>query len=178
MNLRILKYEKINKSLYRIYLSNKEVLDIYDEIILNNNLLLKKELDTYLYEKITKENNLYKHYISSIKYISIRIRSTKEMIEYLKRNKLNDEEINYVIDKLIKEKILDDNKFCMSFIKDKLKFTTMGENKIIYELKRHNISSDIIESNKYLFSEEVLIEKMSKLIEKQIKINHFFVPPF
>ena len=38
----------------------------------------------------------------------------------------------------------------------------MGEHKIIFELKKHNISADIIENNRYLMSDDILREKIDK----------------
>lgn len=172
MNLKIEKYEKIGKSKYRLYLDNGEVIDTYDEVILKNDLLLKKELDNYLYQKIITESNIGEHYNACIKYIGVRIRSTKEIRDYLKRKNVCDEDIDYIIGKLVEEKFLDDNYFCECFIKDKLKFTTMGEYKIIYELRKHNISEEIIIKNKYLITDDIIIEKIDKIINKQINSNH------
>ena len=169
--MKIEKYEKIGQSKYRLYLDNGEVIDTYDEVILKNDLLLKKELDTYLYQKIITDSSIQEYYNASIKYISVRLRSTKEINDYLKRKNVSDEDIDYIIEKLTKEKFLDDSHFCECFIKDKLKFTTMGDYKIIYELKKHNISSNIIESKLYLIDEDVLTEKIDKIIVKQIKSN-------
>ena len=44
MTLKISKYEKIGVDKYRIYLDNGEVIDSYDNVILENDLLLKKEI--------------------------------------------------------------------------------------------------------------------------------------
>ena len=172
MNLKIEKYEKIGSSKYRIYLDNGEVIDTYDEVILNNELLIKKELDTILYNQLIIDTKLHEYYNSCIKYISIRIRSTKEIKDYLKKKIVEDEDIDYIISKLTINKYLDDDKFSQCFIKDKLKFTNWGDVKIIYELKKHNISSSVIENNKYLIDRELLIEKIDKIINKQIKSNH------
>ena len=171
MSLKIEKYEKIGSSKYRIYLDNGEVIDTYDEVILNNELLIKKELDTNLYNQLIIDTKLQEYYNSCIKYISIRIRSTKEIKDYLKKKMVEDEDIDYIISKLTINKYLDDDKFSQCFIKDKLKFTNWGDVKIIYELKKHNISSSVIENNKYLIDRELLIEKIDKTINKQINSN-------
>lgn len=169
--MKIEKYEKIGQAKYRLYLDNGEVIDTYDDIILKNDLLIKKELDTYLYQKVLAESKLGQYYNACIKYITVRIRSTKEITDYLKRKNVCDEDINYIVEKLTKEKFLDDNHFCECFIKDKLKFTSMGEYKIIYELKKHDIHPAIIEQNRYLIEEDILIEKIDKIITKQINSN-------
>ena len=55
MTIKINKYEHIGKDKYRIYLDNGEIIDTYNDVILENDLLLKKEIDINLYNKITKE---------------------------------------------------------------------------------------------------------------------------
>ena len=171
MNLKIEKYEKIGSSKYRIYLDNGEVIDTYDEVILNIELLIKCELDSNLYNQLIIYTKLQEYYNSCIKYISIRIIRTKEIKDYLKKKMVEDEDIDYIISKLTINKYLDDDKFSQCFIKDKLKFTNWGDVKIIYELKKHNISSSVIENNKYLIDNSILIEKIDKTINKQINSN-------
>ena len=169
--MKIEKYEKIGTNKYRLYLSNGEVIDTYDDVILKNELLLKKELTNKEYNQILIETNLSEYYNSCIRYISIRLRSTKEIKDYLTKKKVSNEDIEIIIDKLTKNKLLDDNHFTECFIKDKLNFTTMGEYKIINELKKHNISNDIINNNSYLWSEDIMIPKIEKLVDKQINNN-------
>lgn len=169
--MKIVKYEKIGLGKYRIFLSNGEVIDIYDDVIVNNELLLKKELDKDLYDKIIKDNSLQDLYNSCVKYITVRIRCIKEIRDYLIKKKVNDSDISLIIDKLIKNNILNDDKFCECFIKDKLRFTSWGPYRIIRELNNYNISNDIINKYGYLMDDDVVYEKLYKLILKSINNN-------
>lgn len=169
--MKIEKYEKIGKDKYRLYLDNGEVIDTYDQVILKNDLLIKKEVTPTIYQTILVESSIQEHYLACLKYIAIRIRSTKEIIDYLKKRNATEEEIDIIIPKLTDEKALDDNYFCECFIKDKLKFTTMGEYRIINELKHHQIDSKIILEHSDLLNEEVLLEKITKIVDKQIRSN-------
>jgi regulatory protein len=170
--MKIDKYERLSKGKYRLYLSNGEVIDTFDDIIIENELLLKKELDIKTYNKILSDSTIYEYYNACIKYITFRIRSTKEIKDYLKRKKVDDDYITKVIVKLDKNKLLDDNNFTSCFIKDKLRFTSWGPYKIINELKKHNIDGAIIEKNYYYLDKELIYEKLNKLIDKQINTNH------
>ena len=170
--MKIEKYEKIGALKYRLYLDNGEIIDTYDDVILENELLLKKELDAHLYNKILINTNLQEYYNACVKYIQTRLRSTKEIDDYLKRKQVTEEDRIFIIEKLIKKGLLNDKYFTKCFIHDKLKFTNMGEYRIINELKKLNISPSIIEENKYLFNEEIIQEKINKKIEKAIKSNH------
>ena len=169
--MKIEKYEKYGKDKYRIFLDNGEVIETYDEVILKYDLLLKKEISPSIYQKLFVDTHLVEYYNACIKYISVRIRSTKEIFDYLKKKNVEEEDIEEIIKKLTKEKFLDDNHFCECFIKDKLNFTTMGEYKIINELKKHNIASDIISNYSYLWDRDVMIPKIEKLVDKQMISN-------
>ena len=169
--MKIEKYEKIGSQKYRLYLDNGEVIDTYDEVILENELLLKNVLDNYLYNKILIETNIQEYYNACIKYINVRIRATKEIEDYLKKKQVESEDRERIIQKLEKKGQLNDEYFTECFIKDKLKFTNMGEYRIINELKKLNISSTIIEKYRYLMSKEIMQEKINTRIEKQIKVN-------
>ena len=83
--MKIEKYEKIKDSQYRLYLDNGEIIDTYDDIILKHELLIKKEITPSIYNKITYDNKIQELCNICIKYISYRIRSTKEITDYLKR---------------------------------------------------------------------------------------------
>lgn len=170
--MKIEKYEKKNKEKYRLYLDNGEVIDTYDDVILNNNLLLKKELDLNTYNKILIDSSIFENYNACLKYITVRIRSQKEIEDYLKRKKVSTEDIDKIVNKLLSNNILNDDYFTTCFIKDKLRFTSWGPYKIINELKKHNIDNTIIDKKIDLLDEETVYEKLTKLIDKQIKSNH------
>ena len=170
--MKIDKYEKIKESMYRLYLDNGEVIDTYDDVILDNDLLLKKEITPSIYNSIMYENRIQELCNSCIKYISYRLRSTKEIRDYLKKKDASSEEIEVVINILNKKKVLNDELFCECFIKDKMRFTSMGKYRIIKELQSHNISNDIIDKYISLMDDGAVIEKIEKLVDKKIRSNH------
>ncbi|MBR3161655.1 MAG: RecX family transcriptional regulator [Bacilli bacterium] len=170
--MKIDKYEKIGKDKYRLYLSNGEVIDTYDNVILDNELLLKSELDNSLYNRILNETNFYDKYNIALNYIRVRLRSTKEIKEYLLRKKIEKEDIELIVDKLTKTNNLNDDYFSKCFIKDKFRFTSWGPYRIKQELKKLGIDDELINNNITIISEEEIDEKLDKLINKQIKSNH------
>ena len=167
--MKIIKYEKKGNSQYKIYLENGNKLDLYEDVIIKNNLLYKKEIDLELLDKLDIDNKKEDIYNKCVKYISVRIRSIYEIEEYLRKKDINLEEINNVIQKLIKNNLLNDDIFTKAFINDKLNFTTMGPYKIEQELKKHKIDSSII--NKYLYNidDSIIDNKINKQITKLMK---------
>ncbi len=169
--MEILKYEKDKKNTYNVFLSNGEVINLSENVITENELLLKKEIDKDLYDKLQKENHLFELIEAAIKYISIRLRSTKEMENYLIKKKASREEIAPVINRLKKAGYLDDNRFTKAYIKDKLNFTTIGDYKIKGELQKLGISEDIIYENSNLLDDDLIKKRIATIIEKDLRTN-------
>lgn len=169
--MKILKYELVKNNNYNIYFDNGEVITINSKVITDNQLLLKKEIDKSLYDKIVLDNNIYILYETALKYLRIRLRSIKEMKDYLLKKENDSIVVDQVCFLLEKNKYLDDNIFAKAYIKDKLHFTTMGDYKIRKELERFGIDSIIIEENMSNIDNKLLEEKMKKIIDKDIKIN-------
>ena len=167
--MKIEKYESINNGQYKIYLSDGTILKINSDVIINNNLLYKKEIDNTLLNKILKENDNANIYNKCVKYISVRLRSKKEIIDYLK--KLNIDNTADIIDKLTKNNLINDEVFTKAFIKDKINFTSYGPYKIRQELNKYNIDNEIIDKYIKDIDEEILIGKIDKQINKMIKSN-------
>ena len=167
--MKIEKYELINNGQYKIYLSDGTILKINSDVIINNNLLYKKEIDNTLLNKILKENDNANIYNKCVKYISVRLRSKKEIIDYLK--KLNIDNTADIIDKLTKNNLINDEVFTKAFIKDKINFTSYGPYRIRQELNKYNIDNEIIDKYINDIDEEILIGKIDKQINKMIKSN-------
>ena len=51
---------------------------------------------------------------------------------------------NSIIQRLIQDRFLDEVRFCKSFVNDKIKFNKWGINKIKFELRKRNISDELI----------------------------------
>lgn len=167
--MKIEKYESINNGQYKIYLSDGTILKINSDVIINNNLLYKKEIDNTLLNKILKENDNANIYNKCVKYISVRLRSKKEIIDYLK--KLNIDNTADIVDKLTKNNLINDEVFTKAFIKDKINFTSYGPYRIRQELNKYNIDNEIIDKHIKDIDEEILIGKIDKQINKMIKSN-------
>lgn len=169
--MEIVKYELMKKNIYNVYLSNGEVLELDESVITNNELLLKKRIDNDLYDKLKRDNKICILVNASIKYINVRLRSIKEIKDYLLKKEEDTDLIDEVISRLIKMGYLDDRRFTEAYIKDKLNFTSWGDYKIINELNKLGISSLDIEDNIDLLNDDILNERMRKIIDKDIRTN-------
>jgi hypothetical protein len=76
-----MKIKKIKKqgTKYKIILENNDSITTYDEVIINNNILYKKELNSNLLETIIKQNEYYEIYNKLVKNIKQKLRSETEI---------------------------------------------------------------------------------------------------
>ena len=169
--MKILKYEKKKNGMYQVFFDNDFNVDIHEEIILKYGLLIKKEANDKEIDKMLDENKKYIAYNLSIKYLSAKMRSIKEVREYLYKYSFDKDTVDEVIELLLKEKYLDDSIYAKAFINDKILLSNDGPNKIRNKLKELGIKEDIIEKSILDFTDEIQIEKIDKIINKQVKTN-------
>lgn len=77
--------------------------------------------------------------------------------------------VKRIIDRLKKERYLDDMRFCRSFINDKLKFNKWGKSKIIFELKKRHISEMIYDPILNELSGNEFEEQLMHILSVKIK---------
>jgi len=74
-----------------------------------------------------------------------------------------------IIARLKKENFLNEERYCRSFIKDKLQFNKWGKTKIIFELKKKQISKSVINSCFEEIDNDDFKAPLSKLLTTKAK---------
>lgn len=97
---------------------------------------------------------------------------TSEVFEKLKLWGLQEEDAAPVIEKLTKEKYIDDERFARAYVKDKFRFNHWGKQKIAFMLRAKNISPEIQEQAFEEIQEEKYSDELQRLLtdkERSIK---------
>ena len=169
--MKIEKIKKVDKNKYQLQLSNDEAIITYDEVILKNNLLFKPQIDSNLLNQINIDTRYYDIYNRVIKLISTRLRSKKEIKEYLNKLNISIEDQEKIINQLAKIGLINDINFTKAYINDRTYLSNDGPNKIKKDLEEHDIDINIIEQEITNINQEIIYEKLKKLINKKIKNN-------
>lgn len=165
------KYTKLKNGQYKLRFDNNTSTLLHEDLILKYGLLIHKEIDEEQLEKLLIENNSYIAYDIAIAYLKIKMRSKKEIREYLIKKEVNEELIDQVIDMLSKQGYLHDDSYCQSFIHDRIHLSNDGPYKIKETLKKLGIDDKLIEKNIELFNQDLEIERIHKILDKQIRMN-------
>lgn len=169
--MKILKYVKDKNNVYKVYIDS-EIIKLYDDIISRYNLLFKTEIDEALLDEIIKENAKLDSYYLSIKYINKKLRSKKEIEEYLVKKEFNKEVIKETIKRLVDNKFINDEIYLKCYINDQINLSNNGPLKIKKNLINLGLEVNLIEEALAKINSDVWNNKIDLYIDKKIKLNH------
>lgn len=167
--MKIEKFSKMKNGLYKLRLEDGSDILVHEDLILKKELLLTREIDEDDVKNIEKLNNNFNAYDIAVKYITNKVRSCLEVYEYLENKEIDKAIIHEVIEKLKKQKYLDDLVFAKAFVNDRIKFSNNGPYKIKRELDEKGVSNSIIDDVLVIFDRDLEIEKLNKLVPKYVK---------
>lgn len=169
--MRVQEIKKTKSGKYRIKLDDQVILT-YDDVILKNSLLYKKEIDVSIYEQMIRDHLYYDTYNKTLSYILKRNRCTREIEVYLEKFSLNDEDKVKIITHLKDIGLLNDQNYVKAYISDSMYLKNEGPLKIRDYLLALNIPNELINSELDKIDTELIREKAIKIINKKIKNNH------
>lgn len=169
--MKILKYKKKKNGQYELMLESGEELSLYEEVILNFDLLLKKSISDDKRDMILRANQEYDVYYVALKSLKSRFKSVKDLRELLLKKQYPQELVEKAISKLLGQGYLDDRSFAKAYINQQMITTSKGPKKIEKELLDKGVSSDIIFSEISVFTKEEQLHKIEKVASRLLKSN-------
>lgn len=165
-----MKIEKIQKcgSKYKITLDNGEVINTFDDVILNNNLLYDKSIDSDLLNKINTDTIYYESYNKAIKMIGRRLRSEFEIRQYLDKCMVLDSDRDKIIETLKRIGLIDDYRFARAYTNDKINLSLDGPYKISRNLEQFKVDGLIINEVISGIDQDIVLEHLNKIVNKKV----------
>jgi regulatory protein len=129
---------------------------------------LKKgmELDDFSLIEIQFQDDTRKAYNKAIHYLSRRMRSEKEVKDYLISKEIDEPVINEIIHKLSAQKYINDEEFAFAYVRTQANTTDKGPTVIKMELKEKGIDERILLLALKEYPLEQQIEKATKISVK------------
>ena len=169
--MKILKYKKKRNGQYEIQLDYGKDLCLYEEVILNFSLLLKKNIDEEELDEILLSNQEYDVYYVALKSLKNRFKSVKELRISLLKKEYPVESVESAIHKLLSQGYLDDRSFAKAYINTQMITTSKGPKKIEKELLEKGVSRDIIVDELAIFTKDEQIIKIEKIANRLVRSN-------
>jgi regulatory protein len=134
---------------------------------------LKKgmELDDFSSLEIQYQDSIRKAYNLAVNYLSWRMRSEKEVKDYLVKKEMDEPIINEILHRLSTQKYINDEDFAIAFVRTQVNSTDKGPNEIKRELREKGIAEGIQIKVLKEFPLEQQIERATKISEKFFQKN-------
>lgn len=161
--------QKKRKNRYNVFIDDEYAFSVDEDTLIKSELRKGKQLSEEDIAHIQATENVQQAYLLAINYLSYRMRSVKEMEEYLRKKEIQQDTIEIIIQGLIKEKNLDNRAFAHSFVKDRVLLTSKGPTVIRQELYEKGIAGSIIDEALQHFTYESQVEKVNKFVQKEMK---------
>ncbi len=167
--MKIGKYTKLKSNKYSVVIDDIAV-KLYDDVIVKYELLRLKEIDDKLFKEITEYNDRLEAYYKSLKYITKKLRTEKEIYKYLDKD-YSKEIILETIDKLKRMGYLNKELYLKSYISDQINMTLNGPNKIKKDLVSLGYEEDEFRESIEAIDDDIWLSKVEKIVNKKIRSN-------
>lgn len=137
--------QKRKKDRVNIFIDEKFAFSLDLETLIKERLEINQEIDSEKIAELIKKGDYQKLCDKVMRFISLRPRSEKEIIDYLKKKEAGEKEISMVVKKLIGMGLVDDYQFAAWWFEQRENFRPKSLLAIKSELFQKGIKREIIE---------------------------------
>ena len=130
------------KDRYNIFLDAEYAFSVDEDILVKYKLKKGLELNAKHIIDLLEAESLQQSYVLAIGYLSYRQRSQVEIERHLYKKEIDPAHIEVVINRLDKEKLIDDLQFAKSFVRERIRQKKKGPQMIKKELFEKGVSKN------------------------------------
>lgn len=135
--------QKKNKDKVNVFVDDEFYHGLYLDTCIKYSLRENLEIDLERLDEIVLESEKYLAFNKVVAYIGEGLKTKKQIRDYLKKKEYSKNTIDYVIEKLIEYKYVDDEKYCETYIKTYR--NKYGKNMLRVKLTEKGVSREIID---------------------------------
>lgn len=160
-----------NKKRFSVFLHDgkKEeyAFSVHEDVLIANHICKGMVVSEADIKAFLAEDEEKRAYHEVLHFLSFRMRSEKEVRDYLSNKQYEEEVITKIITKLSKEKYIDDLAFCRLFIQSRVNTSLKGPNLLKQELLQKGVKNALINEGLKEYSLETQLSKATTLIDKK-----------
>lgn len=139
-----------------------------EDVLIKHELRKGMELEESMITKLKIVDTIQQAYSKAIHYLGYRMRTEKEMWDYLTKLEVDREHISKIINRLLDQQLLDDTEFANMFVRTRIRTTNKGPTLVKKELEEKGVSSSIANEVVKKYTYEIQYEKALKVAEKRM----------
>lgn len=162
--------QKKNQDRFNVFMDygkgEEFAFSVDSDVLIKFQLKKGMELDDFSFLEVQFQDDIRKAYNLAIHYLARRMRTEKEIKDYLLQKEMEEPVINEVLHKLADQKYINDEEFAFSYVRTQKNTSDKGPDVINIELKEKGINHDVIQRALEEYPQAEQIEKATKLCEK------------
>ncbi len=144
MKITAIKRQQRRSSRFSIFVDEKYSFSLSEDELYAQALKVDQELDKAQLKALKELSGKDKLYAKTLNLLSIRPRSEKELVDYLKRAKADSPLIQEILNKLSIKKFVDDEAFARMWVENRRRNRLASHRRLQMELRQKGISESII----------------------------------
>ncbi|WP_430788125.1 recombination regulator RecX [Virgibacillus flavescens] len=164
--------QKKRKNRYNIFLDDGQGenygFSVDEALLIEYKLQKNLELDDSTIDTLIQKDDLHKSYTLTINFLSYRMRTNKEIHDYLVKKEVDEEHIKQIIDRLTSEGLLDDSMFADSFVRTRISTSIKGPMLVKRELMEKGVSAATADKAVEQYTFDIQMEKIQKWMDKKM----------
>lgn len=162
-----------NHDRYNIFMDDGKgeefAFSVDSDVLIKFQLKKGMELDDFSLLEIQFQDDIRKAYHLAVQFLARRIRSEKEIRDYLQKKAIKEPIIQEVVHKLKSQQYLNDSEYAFAFVRTMVNTTDKGPDIIKQELKEKGIAEKIIIQALAEFPPELQLDKAVNVGKKFFK---------
>lgn len=173
--MKVTKLLKLKNNLYEVTVvdeNNSQLLfKLSEDIIIEQNLYKNKSLTNDELKQLNSLVNYSKLYTSTLNYISYKMRTEFEVINYLKEKNCSLKIMEKIITKLKKLNYINDKIYCDAYVKQQFEANLKGIKVIRSELQKKKVNKSFVDKSIEYITNDMINLNIIKLIKHYDKVN-------
>jgi regulatory protein len=137
--------QKKSRNRYNIFLNEQFAFSVHEDMLVIYRLLKGEYVNATRIEMIITEDEYHKAFLEALRFVGRRPRSRKEIELKLEENGYGEETVTRTIQKLIEQKIIDDEQFANMWTEHRLFSQKKGRRWVQQELQQKGLSKELIQ---------------------------------
>lgn len=175
--IRSVKRDGKEKRRYLIYAEGEEpVLSVHEDIMIRYRLMKGQTITPAQVVDIRNEDERYQAYALAVAYLGAKPRTRRAISQYLTRKGLLEENVEYALNRLESEQLVDDEQYARQFATSRLRSGLKGRLMIKQELQQRGVPKQAaaealseLDRDSELSAAKRLAEKKSRSLKGDLK---------
>lgn len=168
----IKRQKRVGSNRYNIFIDGSYAFTMSDLDLSMSGLRSGQELSQEEIEKFSQSAKEAKAYALALRYLAVRLRSRREILDYLKRKECEEQDIEAALERLEGLGLVDDVKFAQAWIADRMAVRPRSRMRLSQELMAKGVARDDINVALEELEPEREIETLKALIIRKSRSGY------